>query len=553
MKLQAISIKNYRSFDNISIRLGECSFVVGANNAGKSNLLDAIRCFFGSIPFDPVRDFRKKRGNRQSREEDVSIAATFANVATSSIPSELRTFLSKDGQISIRRVFCPNAAPSTGRYEICPNDGSEKERKALRTLPACFHASISYVPSMSKPSEEMRLTGPSALRSLIGDIFGAAFETSNLCKAINRAVRKLEKREAVTGDMALSSLKRLESVINRGLKEWGASFSVSPRPVSGADIVKSLLEVRIRDFETSSDTDLSSFGSGFQRTLLFQIVKVGAEDLKTIENGFRLLLFEEPEAFLHPDQQAELARNLRRLAAIGYQVVCTTHSPFFVERMMDNIPGIIRLERHAGISSAYQMSQDEWAALCDSNVAYPDYLKIRQRDLTLGLDAFRYALWLNGSRAPVFFARRVLLVEGATETALFSALLDDGRLRLPPGTVIIECLGKYNFHRFMALLTRFGIPFAAVYDDDSLKTDANKRNEQQRWNRFLEETAKKFGAKALPLKGDLEDILEIQKPKGRPDSKPFHILSEYKKGNCRNIDALCLSIKNLFTNDCRAN
>lgn len=546
MKLQTISIQNYRSFRGVDIRLQGCSFVVGSNNAGKSNFVDAIRCFFGDMPFNPDKDRRKYRNARSYKDEEVSIGVTFSDVLPTSVPADLRDFVSEDGVIAIRRNFGSFAEPSTGRYEVWRGDDADKKTKPLRTLPPCFQISISYVPSMSKPSEELKLTGPSALRSLIGDIFGAAFEKSELCRAINRAIRKLEKREAVTGDTTLSSLRRLENSIGRGLKAWGASFALSPKPVSGVDIVKNLLEVRIRDFETSVDSDLSSFGSGFQRNLLFQVVKVAADELATMKSECKLLLFEEPEAFLHPDQQTELARNLRRLSAVGYQVVCTTHSPYFVERMMEDLPGIIRLDRCNGATEGYQMSPEAWRQFGNLNVDYPEYLKVDGKGRTPEFDAFRYALWLNGARAPVFFAKRVLLVEGATETALFSQLLDDGKLRLPPGTVVIDCCGKFNFHRFMALLARFGIPFAIVYDDDSLKKEAGKRDEQQRWNRFVEEQSKRYGAKTMPLKGDIESLLGIAKPDERPDTKPFHLLSEYKQGNCRNIDALCSSIEGLF-------
>lgn len=546
MKLQAVFIKNYRSFQDVSIELQGCSFVVGANNAGKSNFIDAIRCFFGDIPFDPDKDCRKNGKVRNFKDEATAIGVSFSDIPPTSVPDDLRDFISEDSRISIWRNFGSFAESSTGRYEVSRRYGTDKETKSFRMLPSCFQASIAYVPSMSKPSDELRLTGPSALRSLIGDIFGAAFEKSELCKTINRAIRKLEKREAVTGDATLASLRGLENSVSRGLKAWGASFSLTPKSISGADIMRNLLEVRICDHETSSDSDLSSFGSGFQRNLLFQIIKIGADELPTVSSKCRLLLFEEPEAFLHPDQQTELARNLKRLSEVGYQVVCTTHSPYFIERMMENLPGIIRLERRDGVTIGYQMSQSEWIRFGDTNADYPEYLKVSGEKRTPEFDMFRYALWLNGARAPVFFAKRVLLVEGATETALFSQLLDDGKLRLPTGTVVIDCCGKFNFHRFMSLLSRFGIPFAVVYDDDSLKKDVEKREEQKRWNRFVEETAKKFGVKTMPLKGDIETILGIEKPDSRPDTKPYHLLSEYKQGNCQNVDDLCSNIQRLF-------
>ena len=45
------------------------------------------------------------------------------------------------------------------------------------------------------------------------------------------------------------------------------------------------------------------------------------------------IIFEEPETCLHPDNQVLLAKLLARLVNRGFQIVVTTHSPFFVEQL----------------------------------------------------------------------------------------------------------------------------------------------------------------------------------------------------------------------------
>ncbi len=42
MKLSKLHIKNFRKLNNVEINLADATFLVGANNSGKSTTLDAI-------------------------------------------------------------------------------------------------------------------------------------------------------------------------------------------------------------------------------------------------------------------------------------------------------------------------------------------------------------------------------------------------------------------------------------------------------------------------------------------------------------------------------
>ena len=50
-----------------------------------------------------------------------------------------------------------------------------------------------------------------------------------------------------------------------------------------------------------------------------------------------LLIIEEPEAHLHPNNQTVLAKFLTRLVRCGMKVLITTHSPFIVEQLSNLI------------------------------------------------------------------------------------------------------------------------------------------------------------------------------------------------------------------------
>jgi putative ATP-dependent endonuclease of the OLD family len=81
-----------------------------------------------------------------------------------------------------------------------------------------------------------------------------------------------------------------------------------------------------------------------------------------------LILFEEPEAFLHPPQQEILAHSLTTLADNpDQQVVCSTHSSHFVSRNASRIPAIGCLKRDNGRVLACQIDAKEWDEIVDAN------------------------------------------------------------------------------------------------------------------------------------------------------------------------------------------
>jgi putative ATP-dependent endonuclease of OLD family len=64
----------------------------------------------------------------------------------------------------------------------------------------------------------------------------------------------------------------------------------------------------------------------------------------------------------------------------------------------------------------------------------------------------------------------VLLVEGASEKALFNCLLATEWHDLTVNRLcVVDVFGKYNIHRFMALLEAFGIPHGVILDGDDGK------------------------------------------------------------------------------------
>ena len=98
---------------------------------------------------------------------------------------------------------------------------------------------------------------------------------------------------------------------------------------------------------------------------------------------------------------------------------------------------------------------------------------------------FQMAQWINPDRAEMFFARRVVFVEGETERVLLPYLAQ--RLGvLDTDVSIIECGSKHNLPLYVAIAKAFRLPYVVIHDEDPLPDpipanwDQDKRKAKQR-------------------------------------------------------------------------
>lgn len=221
----------------------------------------------------------------------------------------------------------------------------------------------------------------------------------------------------------------------------------------------------------------------------------------------------------------------------NWQVICTTHSAHFVSRNAESIPAIVRVVRSAGNVEAFQISSTDWATIVNANQAiqaiaanYPKMAKkLHQDDVRPEMEAVKHFLWLNADRSGLFFANHALLVEGPTEVALINKLIDDAKIKgADCGLQVLDCLGKYNIHRFMNLLGHLGISHSVIHDDD------NNKDEHADLNQLIQITKHATLTLAVqPIAQDLETFLGIP-PAGSDHRKPQHVLFLYSEGK---IDA----------------
>ena len=214
----------------------------------------------------------------------------------------------------------------------------------------------------------------------------------------------------------------------------------------------------------------------------------GLEAWRDAGHGGAILLMEDPELFLPPQAQRYLYRVLRSIAALGNQVIYSTHSPAFLNVV--RLDELVFTERRPDVGTL--LLQPEPLPADDEFRAYSEF---------------------DSSRSELFLARAAVLVEGLTEKLalpfVFGALgHDPDRERIS----IVECGGKGNIPLFAKISRAVGVPFVAVHD-----RDAPAGAEPSESERLLNaEIAAVAGDERVELAPDFEGVAGIHGDRHKP-------------------------------------
>ncbi|WP_048149179.1 ATP-dependent nuclease [Methanolacinia paynteri] len=196
-----------------------------------------------------------------------------------------------------------------------------------------------------------------------------------------------------------------------------------------------------------------------------------------------IFLIDHPETHLHPHAQRRLNNIIERNE--DNQILIITHSPYFTN--FNKKSRVIRLSQENQQTVKY-CSQDNY-------FSEKEFIKLEQ--------------FLDSTTKELFFARKVILVEGATEIGAIPIFTDDLNFNLDDnGVSLINVDGCNNFPIFSKLCEAFSIPYIMLADSDA--------------QHVIDKIKKEFpDSRAIVLEDDFEGLL--------PDE-----LKEDSKLNCGN-------------------
>lgn len=190
------------------------------------------------------------------------------------------------------------------------------------------------------------------------------------------------------------------------------------------------------------ETDFKNLSSGEKEVLNFIFILL-ALDLKDA-----CVLIDEPEIHLHPQWQNKLIKLFRKLhEERNIQFIISTHSPVFVNReTITNVFRIYKPEKQTKIKP--EEKTNEW-----------------KKELAKDEDLIDIITYSNNSK--LFFANKVVLVEGITDEIIFSYLIrtlgkDEESIE------VVNVNGKDSFPKYIKFLDNFRIIPTVICDLDNL-------------------------------------------------------------------------------------
>ncbi|MGB7292524.1 MAG: AAA family ATPase [Thermodesulfobacteriota bacterium] len=589
MKLRHFKAEHYRSLKDYEIDVGDFMVLVGENNCGKSNFFYALDLFFSTT----VKGVNEDSFFNHETDKPIILTARFNQLTEAemeklgpwtvdgSLTLSKEYILEESGKVTanyhalmkmpeepwlnadfedynnrevVSKLPLAEFLPRTGR--IAKDDYKQgitqfkeryperiKYRIEQRKNPAGYKQVLDgYLPELHlvqavrEATEETKTTSTTLLGRLLGVVVRRIAQFNPAFQQLRDAIDRIKKViEGETPGEKMVEIRELEDSIQKALSMWDVKVNIS---VDAPDVDRLFQLGTNVMLDDGLPTGIEGKGHGLQRSLIFALMRVWAAESRrhigaeagVLRERSNIFAFEEPELFLHPQSCRATYEALKEISATDQTLLCT-HSSHFVN-----------IEDYRNLSLIRKLSQiDGTKAVMVTTDLFEGDEERKQR--------FNMIRFFNPDRNEVFFARKVVLVEGATEKAIIPVIAR--RLGIFDHSVsLIDCAGKFNLTLYTNVLNAFQISYIVIYDEDPIpeelepggsKHDSDKYSEARRKfeeNKRIEAECDREFAKTYMVTGEFEDILGLSKSRAEKVGKPYAAVEYFS--NDRNFIPVAL-------------
>jgi len=366
---------------------------------------------------------------------------------------------------------------------------AEEMTEQDRPLPTGIDSSVKallpepiYIPAVKDLADDTKTkesaTFGKVLGILLDQIEDKLEDADQLFERLNKQLNLVANEDGSETDDRLKEVRDIESTVERFIQESFANVTVRIRiPPPEIKTVLQNAQIYAND---GVDGIVESKGDGLRRAMVFSILRSYVELRRKheatqattsdageaqIKNGppptQYLLMFEEPELYLHPQAQLVLFDALSEFSK-QHTVVMTTHSPAFFGP--DATKTFVKLKKVS----------EEGVLMPFTQTIPIDLNGVSERD------QFQIICYENNNAA--FFAEHVILVEGPSDYLVLPHIVSLLNAQWNPARSSVQFArvgGKSSFRKYSDFFERFGSTVSVIADldvitdgFDRLETDA---------------------------------------------------------------------------------
>lgn len=487
MKLIKLKINNFRGLkgenNEIDFSNSNIIFLIGQNNVGKSTYLRAYEFFTNSKQLALKEDFYD-----HNPENAITIEGWFHKEENDEFDEELKgktkdadwltKWVCSDGFIKIKKEWKEiGKIFNKQTFNPTENDWTPNGFGGIDTLFSKHAPTPITISAM-----EVQASLEEKVNKLIQDDFLKKVKET-YPQEYNDLLQKVKDFQLkITGS---ESVESLNDELNKHFQKVFVDLTLKIQAskdenIKIEDAFKKNHSVIVERKDTQRKETFLQNGHGVIRQALFNFLAFLKKDEKTNKKQY-LILFEEPEVFLHPKIAFKLRESLYDLAENSpYQILCATHSPLMIDISKPHSSLIRIVKEDNEKTSAYQVGEDIFAK------------DDEQKERVQMINRF------NPHICEVFYADKVILVEGDTETIVYRDLLK--RFYPSEEIFVLNTGSKNNIPFFQEILTKFRITHFVIHDIDTefISNDKNKKNSawslnKKIWDKIEAANAEKQG------------------------------------------------------------